>query len=391
MKKIIFLIMLILLCSFVTAYYPNQTYNIPASYSVNGIPTNVTALISIYLPDSTLSINNQTMESISTGFFNYTYTFRNDTIGQYYARVYFLNATNEIQGIATDIFDVQYNHNNTIYYINQTVYDMCEFNPNSIMCVLLRQINQTTQQSNLTSNEIKTIVTAINETLVSNMTYLIDKINNMNTSIDTKIELILANVSNIKNYLNATNQTDNQFLNNINNNLTYWFPKISDNQTYWFPIINQTTQETYLELLDVQDTVNNLPTSSGGSSRIIMTDGVAPDCKTINPSTTCQYWNGYDCIEGCSIGFVCDESSLKCKKDTQVSCSQNKELVLDRFCMPKPVINVYYTYQDFSDKVFKNNYLNPMLILPLLVLLFVTIILIIKNMSIFKASEDDNK
>jgi len=110
----------ILLSSFALAYYPNQTINIPALYTINDEPTSVLANITITKPNYVVDINNQPMTEYSTGKFNYTYTFP-DMDGAYKVEVDFYNSSGDSQGSVYEIFQAEYNLTDELANITYTV------------------------------------------------------------------------------------------------------------------------------------------------------------------------------------------------------------------------------------------------------------------------------
>ena len=121
-KTIIWVLTLILISSMAFAYYPSQSIQIPALYSINDIPSDTNANITIRLPNGSIDVNTSMSEE-SVGTFNYDYTFLENVTGGYYMEVRFYNDTGYLEGIAGDLFDVQYNYTEQIDTIEETVND----------------------------------------------------------------------------------------------------------------------------------------------------------------------------------------------------------------------------------------------------------------------------
>ena len=111
MKQILFIIMAILCMSIGFAQYlPGQSIDLRTSYSVDGEFTAADANITITLPNSSIDVNNTAMTELSTGKFQYIYTFPDysaDAIGNYYMEVVYYNQTDgSILGSSSDTFNV---------------------------------------------------------------------------------------------------------------------------------------------------------------------------------------------------------------------------------------------------------------------------------------------
>jgi len=119
-KIYIWILTFVLLSSIAFAYYPGQSIIIPALYSINDIPSDTNANITIRLPNGSINVNTSMVEE-STGKFNYEYVFLKNITGGYYMQVNFYNDTGYLEGIAGDFFDVQYNHTEQLDIIEETV------------------------------------------------------------------------------------------------------------------------------------------------------------------------------------------------------------------------------------------------------------------------------
>jgi hypothetical protein len=217
-----------------------------------------------------------------------------------------------------------------------------------------------TQDISNTVNDTNIIVKEINTSLQANMTYLINLVNGLNISNQEKLDFILSNVSSISDYLEYTNQTHTEFMQNIISNVTYWLPKINSNQTYWFPIINTNIDE--------------IPTSSGGSTSKVIVTTEDTTCERLFPNReTCLYWDGTKCTEGCSAKYTCD-SNLVCQYLIETEYEKNW------FNLKEGVKEILGGYESFSNKNLDNQiltvnyFIKPIYILPIIMVLILTII-----------------
>jgi len=107
--KIFLLMAMLIVMSFVvsassTIYDANSTITIDAIYTENGILTNASANITIYLPDGNMDIQNIGMNSTGLGLFSYDYSIPTN-LGQYKVVVRFYNESTFL-GLDSGIFNV---------------------------------------------------------------------------------------------------------------------------------------------------------------------------------------------------------------------------------------------------------------------------------------------
>ena len=132
MKKIIIIIMMVLITMVsVLAIEPDSTLRINAEYKVDGVYTESTSSITIYLPNGVIDVDEEPMINVSTGRFIYDYPVT--VVGSYDVDITFYGDTVKVES-SNFVVEEEQEELNVLFY------------PALIICVLLLIVGFTIKQ-----------------------------------------------------------------------------------------------------------------------------------------------------------------------------------------------------------------------------------------------------